>query len=78
MLFYVCVALAQHFWDTLEESAVKTSGKKIMIATGLGRSETGSSILFASQPGGFAGLIGFPAAVLELKLALWGRKIEAK
>ena len=78
MLFYACAALAQHVWDTLEESAVKTTGKKIMIATGLDCSETGPSVLFVSQPGGFPGLVGFPAAVFKLKLALWGRKIVAK
>ncbi len=78
MLFYAGAAMPQHVWDTWEELAIETTGKKIMIASGLGCSETCPSALFASEPGGFAGLLGVPVPGLELKLVPLEGKIEAR
>ena len=78
MLFYAGAGMPQHVWDTWEELAAETTGEKIMIGTGLGCSETCPSALFASEPGGFAGLLGVPVPGLELKLVPLGGKIEAR
>ncbi|MEP7109760.1 MAG: feruloyl-CoA synthase [Ferruginibacter sp.] len=78
MLFYAGAGLPQHVWNELEELAVETTGKKIMISTGLGCSETSPSALFSSEPGGFAGLLGVPVPGLELKLVPSGGKLEAR
>ena len=51
-----------------KQLAVETTGEKILIGTGLGCTETCPSALFASEPGGFAGLLGVPVPGLELKL----------
>jgi feruloyl-CoA synthase len=49
-----------------------------MITTGLGCTETCPSALFASEPGGFAGLVGVPVPGLKLKLVTNGGKTEAR
>ncbi|CAN5711442.1 feruloyl-CoA synthase [soil metagenome] len=78
MLFYAGAGMPQHVWDAWEELSLETIGEKIMITTGLGCTETCPSALFASEPGGFAGLLGIPVPGLELKLVLTGGKSEAR
>jgi feruloyl-CoA synthase len=78
MLFYAGAGMPQHVWNALEKLAVETTGEKIMIGTGLGCTETCPSALFASEPGGFAGLLGVPVPGLELKLVPSGGKLEAR
>jgi feruloyl-CoA synthase len=74
MLFYAGAGMPQHVWDGLETLSVEITGKKILIGTGLGCTESSPSALFASGPGGFAGLLGVPVPGLELKLVRSGRK----
>jgi len=78
MLFYAGAGMPQHVWDTWEQLAIETTGKKVLIATGLGCTEACPSALFASEPGGFAGLLGVPVPGLELKLVPVGDKLEAR
>lgn len=78
MLFYAAAAMPQHVWDAWEKFAVETIGKKIMMGTGLGSTETCPTTLLGSEPGGFAGLIGVPVPGLELKLVSVGDKSEAR
>lgn len=78
MLFYAGAGMAQHVWDTLEELSIETIGKKVMIGTGLGCTESCPSALFASEPGGYAGLLGVPVPGLELKLVPREGKLEAR
>jgi len=78
MLFYAGAGMPQHVWNELEKLSVQTTGEKIMITTGLGCTETCPSALFASEPGGFAGLLGVPVPGLELKLIANGGKTEAR
>ena len=78
MLFYAGAGLPQHVWDAWEKLAVETIGKKVLIGTGLGCTESSPSALFASQPGGFAGLLGVPVPGLKLKLVPVGDKLEAR
>jgi feruloyl-CoA synthase len=78
MLFYAGAGMPQHVWDAWEQLAIETTGKKILIGTGLGCTESCPSALFASEPGGFAGLLGVPVPGLELKLAPVGDKLEAR
>jgi feruloyl-CoA synthase len=78
MLFYAGAGMPQHVWNEWEQLAVETIGEKIQIGTGLGCTETCPSALFASEPGGFAGLLGVPVPGLELKLVHSGGKLEAR
>lgn len=78
MLFYAGAGLPQHVWNDWEQLAFETIGKKVLIGTGLGCTESSPSALFASQPGGFAGLLGVPVPGLKLKLVPVGDKLEAR
>ncbi len=78
MLFYAGAGMPQHVWEAWEQLAVETIGKKILMGTGLGCTEACPSALFASEPGGFAGLLGVPVPGLELKLVPVSGKLEAR
>ena len=78
LLFYAGAGMPQHVWDALEELAVDTVGEKIVMATGLGCTETSPSALFSAKAGGFAGLLGLPVPAFELKLIPNGGKLEAR
>jgi len=78
MLFYAGAGMPQHVWDGWESLSTEITGKKILIGTGLGCTESCPSALFASEPGGFAGLLGVPVPGLELKLVHSGEKLEAR
>jgi feruloyl-CoA synthase len=78
LLFYAGAGMPQHTWDALEELAVDTIGERVVIATGLGCTESSPSALFASKAGGFAGLLGVPVPDFDLKLVPNGGKLEAR
>ncbi len=78
LLFYAGAGMPQHTWDALEEMAVDTIGERVVIATGLGCTESSPSALFASKAGGFAGLLGVPVPDFDLKLVPNGGKLEAR
>jgi len=78
LLFYAGAAMPQHTWDDLEELALQTTGERVVIATGLGSTETSPAALFYHKAGGYAGLIGVPAPGLVLKLAPTAGKLEAR
>ncbi|MFI5156179.1 MAG: AMP-binding protein, partial [Chitinophagales bacterium] len=78
MIFYAGAGMPQHVWDAWEQLSEETIGERILIGTGLGCTESCPSALFASEPGGFAGLLGVPVPGLELKLVPVSRKLEAR
>ena len=78
MIFYAGAGMPQHVWDEWEDLSIDTIGEKIRIGTALGSTETSPSTLFASEPGGFAGLLGVPVPGLELKLVEVEGKMEAR
>jgi feruloyl-CoA synthase len=78
MIFYAGAGMPQHVWDAWEQLSYETTGEKILITTGLGCTEACPSALFASKPGGFAGLLGVPVPGLELKLVAQGGRLEAR
>ena len=76
--FYAGAGMAQHVWDALEALAFETTGKRLMIVTGLGCTESSPAALFNVQIGSFAGLLGTPISGLELKLVPNLGKLEAR
>lgn len=78
MIWYAGAGLAQHTWDALEEMAVETTGKRILIATGLGATETAPAALFCTWPQVGPGNIGLPAKGLTLKLVPFEGKYDAR
>lgn len=78
MLFYAGASMPQHVWDGLEQLALKTIGKKILIASGLGMTEASPSAMFNTQFGSISGMLGVPVPGLEVKLVPDGDKLEAR
>lgn len=68
LIFYAGAALAQPVWDRLHRLAEETVGERIVIATGLGMTETAPFALFPPGPDIRSGDVGLPAPGLELKL----------
>lgn len=78
MIWYAGAGLAQHTWDALEQMAVETTGTRILIATGLGATETAPAALFCTWPQSTPGNIGLPGKGLTLKLVPFEGKYDAR
>ena len=78
LLFYAGAGMPQHVWDDLEQLAYETTGKRLLIASGLGMTEASPSCMFNVQFGSFAGMIGTPVPGLEVKLIPNGGKLEVR
>lgn len=78
LLFYAGAGMPQHVWDAYEELSHQTTGKRLLISTGLGCTEACPSALFNTEFGSFAGMIGVPVQGLELKLLPNGGKLEVR
>lgn len=72
LLWYAGASLTQKTWDALEELAVQTTGKRVVIGTGLGATETAPSGLICTMPQEQAGNVGLPVPGVELKLVPLG------
>jgi feruloyl-CoA synthase len=78
LLFYAAAGLGQRFWDELREVSIEACGEEILIMTGFGCTETAPFAFSTGVEGAFAGMVGFPAPGLDVKLAPVGAKLEAR
>lgn len=78
LIFYAAAGLGQKFWDELREVALHACGEELLIMTGFGSTETAPFAFTTGPEGAFAGMVGFPAPGLEVKLAPVGTKLEAR
>lgn len=78
MFFYAGAALAQPVWDSLYESQEREIGQRIVMATGLGMTESGPFGIFVTSPHVRAGDLGVPTPGLELKLVDTDGKTEVR
>lgn len=78
LMYYAGAAMAQHTWDDLKKLATQTTGEEILLATGLGATETAPFALFQTEPQDSPGNIGVPAKGLTLKLVPNQGKLEAR
>ena len=78
LLFYAAAGLGQRFWEELRELSLEACGEELLIMTGFGATETAPFALSTGIEGAFAGMVGFPAPGMELKLAAVGSKLEAR
>jgi feruloyl-CoA synthase len=78
MFFYAGAALAQPVWDSLYESEEKEVGERIVMATGLGMTESAPFAIFVTNPHVKAGDLGVPAPGIELKLVDTDGKTEVR
>jgi feruloyl-CoA synthase len=78
MFFYAGAALAQPIWDSLFASEEAEVGERIVMATGLGMTESGPFAIFITNPNVKAGDLGVPAPGMELKLVDMDGKTEVR
>jgi feruloyl-CoA synthase len=78
MLFYAGAGMAQHTWDRLSALGRAVTGREVLLATGLGATETAPFALACTEIQSRAGNIGVPARGLELKLVPTGDRLEAR
>ncbi|MDP1655606.1 MAG: feruloyl-CoA synthase [Hylemonella sp.] len=78
MFFYSGAGLAQPVWDSLHATAEAEIGERIVMATGLGMTESAPSAMFTNSPDVKAGDIGAPVPGMTLKLVDVDGKIEVR
>lgn len=78
MLFYAGAGMAQHTWDRLSALGRKVTGRDVLLATGLGATETAPFALACTHVQDKAGNLGVPSRGLTLKLVPSGDKLEAR
>ncbi|POF30902.1 feruloyl-CoA synthase [Roseibium marinum] len=78
MLWYAGASMAQHTWDDLERLAAETLGQRILLATGLGATETAPACLMCTWPVEEAGNVGLPGYGVQLKLVPQDGKLDAR
>jgi feruloyl-CoA synthase len=78
LMFYAGAGLSQPVWDAYRELAFETCGSRIIMATGLGSTETAPMAIQTTWETDRAGIIGIPVPGVELKLVPGGAKLEAR
>ena len=78
LLFYAGAGLSQPVWDAYRELAVQTCGERVIMATGLGSTETAPMAVQTTWETDRAGIIGLPIPGVEAKLAPQGGKLELR
>lgn len=77
-MFYAGAGLSQPVWDAYRELAFETCGERIIMATGLGSTETAPMSIQTTWETDRAGTIGIPVPGVEVKLVPRGAKLEAR
>ncbi len=78
MIFYAGAALPQDLWDRLEALSIATLGRRVVMTSSWGSTETAPLATTAHFPIPRAGVIGLPAPGVEIKLAPAGAKLELR
>jgi feruloyl-CoA synthase len=78
LLFYAGAGLSQPVWDAYRELAVETCGERVIMATGLGATETAPMAVQTTWETDRAGIIGLPIPGVEAKLVPEGGKLEMR
>jgi feruloyl-CoA synthase len=78
VLQYAGASLAQHVWDGLDAAAHAAAGERIRIITGYGSTETAPFAFTTTWTVDRAGMVGLPAAGMEIKLVPSDEKLELR
>ena len=78
MFFYSGAGLAQPVWDSLHATQEAAIGERIVMATGLGMTESAPSAMFINSPDVRSGHIGAPVPGMVLKLVDVDGKTEVR
>jgi feruloyl-CoA synthase len=77
-MFYAGAALAQPIWDGYRRMMMEVRGERVLMATGLGATETAPMALQCTWDSERAGAIGIPMPGVEAKLVPEGDKMEIR
>ncbi|MFZ3217129.1 MAG: feruloyl-CoA synthase [Candidatus Acidiferrales bacterium] len=78
LLFYAGAGLSQPVWDAYRDLALQTCGERIVMATGLGSTETSPMAIQTTWETEQAGVIGIPIPGVEAKLVPRAGKLEVR
>jgi feruloyl-CoA synthase len=78
LMFYAGAGLSQPVWDAYRQLAFETCGERIIMATGLGSTETSPMAIQTTWETDKAGTIGIPVPGVELKIVPREGKLEAR
>ena len=78
MLFYAAASLPQYLWDRLEALSIRSRGKRVVMASGWGCTESAPMATLVHFPITRAGVIGLPPPGIELKLVPVDGKTEIR
>ncbi len=67
-IWYAAAAMQPATWEAIERLAIKALGKRLLIVTGLGMTETAPIALFGNKKASSPGVVGLPAPGLRMKL----------
>jgi len=78
LIFYAGAALPQDLWERLEKVAIQATGKKVMMTSSWGSTETSPLATAAHFPLQKAGVIGIPCPGVSLKMLPNGDDYELR
>jgi feruloyl-CoA synthase len=77
-MFYAGAALAQPIWDAYRDLMSETRGERVLMASGLGATETSPMALQCTWDSEQSGAVGIPMPGVEAKLVAIGTKLEIR
>ena len=77
-MFYAGAGLAQPVWDAYRDLMSETRGERVLMASGLGATETSPMALQCTWDSEQSGAIGIPMPGVEAKLVAVGAKLEIR
>jgi feruloyl-CoA synthase len=77
-MFYAAAGMSQPLWEAYRNLAIDTCGERILMATGLGATETSPMALQSTRDSEQTGVVGIPVPGVELKLVPEGAKIDLR
>ena len=78
MIFYAGAALPQNLWERLERLSIQERGKRTVMVSAWGSTETAPMVTTVHFEIDHAGVIGLPAPGAELKMVPNGGKLELR
>lgn len=78
MIFYAAAALPQNLWEKLEDLSVRERGRRTVMVSSWGATETAPLVTSVHYEIERAGVIGLPAPGVELKLVPNENKLELR
>ncbi|MFV0244218.1 MAG: feruloyl-CoA synthase [Qingshengfaniella sp.] len=78
LLMYAGAGLALHTWNRLKRMSEETIGERVLLATGLGSTETAPFSLFCTDEQELPGNVGIPSRGITMKLVPVDDKLELR